>query len=87
MIAVCKIDGANAFVWSAPPLFANQLASSMIMNGTKSLAFFSFFTTTGRSTLIANETSTINATIMIRCHDDFNRKTQTATVEVVGKRD
>ena len=24
---------------------------------------------------------------MIRCHDDFNRKTYTATVEVVGKRD
>ena len=57
------------------------------MNGTKSLAFFSFFTTTGRSTLIENNTSTINATIMIRCHDDFNRMTQTATVEVVGKRD
>ena len=58
----------------------------MIMNGTTSLAFFPFFTTTGRSTLIVSETSTINATIMIRCHDDF-RKTHTATVEVVGKRD
>ena len=42
LIVVCKIDGANAFVWSAPPLFANQIANSMIMNGTKSLAFFSF---------------------------------------------
>ena len=84
LIALCNIDGANAFIWNAPPLFANQLVSTLLMNGTNSHSFYSLFTTTGRSALVINE---INTTISIRCHDDHERMTRNATVEVVGKRD
>ena len=54
------------------------------MNGTNSHAFYSLFTTTGRSALVIND---INTTISIMCHDDLEMVTRYATVEVVGKRD
>ena len=56
------------------------------MMALKVLLFFPFLSQPAE-VLLVNETSTINAMIMIRYYDDFNRKTKTATVEVVGKRD
>ena len=40
LTAVCIIDGTNAFVWNAPPIFTHHLSSSKVKYGTRIFAFF-----------------------------------------------